>query len=120
MNHFRPIILSYRVLTRAMNPSKARAVLMACSLFLLCACSSTPWRESTGQYFDSSAVTMKVKTRLIDMLGAKNAMSIKVKTYKGDVQLSGFVNNALIKQRAGIITDNTMGVVSVRNDLIVK
>ena len=97
-----------------------RWLVLVAGLFLVCACSSTSMRESTGQYFDSSAVTMKVKTRLVDMLGAKTALSIKVKTYKGDVQLSGFVNNALIKQRAGLIADNTMGVVSVRNDLIVK
>ena len=97
-----------------------RWLVLVAGLLLVCACSSTSVRESTGQYFDSSAVTMKVKTRLVDMLGAKTALSIKVKTYKGDVQLSGFVNNALIKQRAGLIADNTMGVVSVRNDLIVK
>ena len=88
------------------------------SLFV--GCSSTHIQESTGQFFDSTAVTAKVKTRLIDMLGTKNALSIKVKTYKNSVQLSGFVNNAMIKQRAGWIADNTLGVVSVQNDLIVK
>ncbi len=90
------------------------------SIFFMSACSSTATRESTGQYFDSTATTAKVKTRLIDMLGAKNALAIKVKTYKDEVQLSGFVNNNHIKQRAGIIADNTVGVAKVRNDLIVK
>lgn len=76
-------------------------------------------RESTGEYLDSTAVTTKVKTRLIDALGSR-ALAIKVKTYKDEVQLSGFVNSENIKNQAGIITDNTVGVVRVRNDLIVK
>ena len=85
----------------------------------ICACGSTSTRESTGEYFDSTAVTTKVKARLIDMLGSR-ALAIKVKTYKDEVQLSGFVNTNETKRRAGIIADNTVGVASVRNDLIVK
>ena len=84
------------------------------------ACGSSPIHESTGEYLDSTAVTAKVKTRLVDMLGAGAALGIKVKTYKDKVQLSGFVNNANIKQRAGAITDNTTGVKRVENDLIIK
>lgn len=84
------------------------------------ACGATPTSESTGEYFDSAATTAKVKGRLVDMLGAKAAMSIKVRTYKNNVQLSGFVNNSLIKDRAGIIADNTFGVKEVSNNLIVK
>jgi osmotically-inducible protein OsmY len=89
-------------------------------LLLISACSSSSTSESTGEYLDSLAVTAKVKGRLVDMLGAKAAMSIKVKTYKDHVQLSGFVNNQTIKQRAGIIADNTLGVADVCNNLIVK
>jgi len=84
------------------------------------ACGSTSTSESTGEYLDSSATTAKVKGRLVDMLGTKAAMSIKVKTYKNNVQLSGFVNNSRIKERAGIIADNTFGVKQVSNNLIVK
>ncbi|KTD13383.1 BON domain-containing protein [Legionella jamestowniensis] len=83
------------------------------------ACTATPTRESTGQYLDSAAITAKVKAELIDKLGAKG-FSIKVKTYKDLVQLSGFVNSAVIKQRAGIIAGRVDGVKRVRNDLIVK
>ena len=85
----------------------------------LTGCSSTPYDESTGQYFDSTAVTTKVKTRLFDALGS-STFSIKVKTYKDMVQLSGFVDSEMIKQRAGLIAFNTVGVKSVKNDLIVK
>jgi len=99
-------------------------VLQRCILLILClglitGCGSTTLRESTGEYLDSSAVTAKVKARLFDMLGSE-AFSIKVKTYKDWVQLSGFVNSERIKKRAGIIADNTIGVKYVRNDLIVK
>ena len=85
----------------------------------LSGCGSTHYRESTGQYVDSAAVTTKVKTRLFDMLGS-SAFPIKVKTYKNTVQLSGFVDSETIKQRAGFIAYNTIGVKSIKNDLIVK
>jgi osmotically-inducible protein OsmY len=85
----------------------------------LIGCGSTHYQESTGEYVDSTAVTTKVKTRLFDMLGS-NAFSIKVKTYKKTVQLSGFVDSQAIKQRAGIIAYNTIGVKYIKNDLIVK
>lgn len=88
-------------------------------VLVISGCGSTSVRESTGEYLDSTAVTTKVKTRLIDALGSR-ALAIKVKTYKDEVQLSGFVNSENIKNQAGIITDNTVGVVRVRNDLIVK
>jgi len=94
--------------------------MLAIVIVSLSACGGSSLSESTGQYLDSSAVTAKVKGRLVDMLGAKAAMSIKIRTYKNNVQLSGFVNNQNIKQRAGIIADNTFGVKEVRNDLIVK
>lgn len=93
---------------------------LAVVIMALSACGSTSVRESTGEYFDSAAVTTKVKTRLADMLGASAAFGIKVKTYKDNVQLSGFVNNERIKRRAGVIADNTVGVKRVENDLIVK
>lgn len=89
-------------------------------IITMTACGATSTSESTGEFLDSSATTAKVKGRLVDMLGAKAAMSIKVKTYKNNVQLSGFVNNNHIKERAGIITDNTFGVRQVSNNLIVK
>ena len=87
---------------------------------VLVGCTGSSTSESTGEYLDSSAVTAKVKGLLVDILGAKAAMSIKVKTYKGSVQLSGFVNNESIKQRAGVVADDTIGVNDVRNNLIVK
>ncbi len=94
--------------------------LLAVIIVALTACGATKTSESTGEYLDSTATTAKVKGRLVDMLGAQAAMSIKVRTYKNNVQLSGFVNNSRIKERAGIIADNTFGVNQVSNNLIVK
>lgn len=94
-------------------------ITLLCLTTSLAGCGSTTFQESTGEYLDSSAVTSKVKTRLFDNLGSE-AFAIKVKTYKEVVQLSGFVNSNLTKQRAGQIADNTIGVKYVQNDLIVK
>lgn len=99
---------------------KMKALVLTLIALTMMGCTGSSTSESTGQYFDSAAVTAKVKGRLVDMLGGKAAMSIKVKTYKGNVQLSGFVNNEVIKRRAGIIADDTIGVIDVQNNLIVK
>ncbi len=94
-------------------------VMLFCLICQITACSSTSMEESTGEYIDSSAITTKVKSRLFDKLGS-DAFSIKVKTYKDHVQLSGFVNAYDIKRKAGTIAYDTIGVKNVRNDLIVK
>ncbi len=96
-----------------------KIISLICLATSLTGCGATAYQESTGEYLDSSAVTSKVKTRLFDNLGTE-AFAIKVKTYKDVVQLSGFVNSPMTKQRAGQIADNTIGVKYVQNDLIVK
>ncbi len=93
--------------------------ILAIIAIIVVACAATPGQESTGQYLDSSAITAKVKANLIDNLGAKG-FAVKVKTYKDEVQLSGFVDSSVTKKRAGSIAANTIDVRRVRNDLIVK
>jgi len=85
----------------------------------MAACSSTPTRESTGEYIDDAAISNKVRAQLI---GDKdlNVFQIDVTTFKGVVQLSGFVNSASVKARAGTVAASVQGVKEVRNDLIVK
>lgn len=85
----------------------------------LVACTAKPGQESTGEFIDSSTSTTKIKAQLIDALGTK-AFAIQVKTFKDEVQLSGFVNSQHIKQRAGIIAGSNTDIKRVRNDLIVK
>ncbi|HAT8061168.1 TPA: BON domain-containing protein [Legionella pneumophila] len=86
---------------------------------IIIACAASPLSESTGEYLDSSTTTAKVKASLVDQLGT-TGFAVKVKTYKDQVQLSGFVDSQKIKQRAGFIAAGVDGVKSVRNDLIIK
>ncbi|KTD48719.1 putative periplasmic or secreted lipoprotein [Legionella rubrilucens] len=97
----------------------AKQLILVFSAAMIVACSSTPGSESTGEYLDSSALTAKVKASLIDELGTKG-FSIQVKTFKDEVQLSGFVDSQRTKLRAGQIADSLNGVRHVRNDIIVK
>lgn len=82
-------------------------------------CSSTPKRESTGQYVDDSVITTKVKTAIFNESTLKT-LQINVKTFKGVVQLSGFVDSPQAVAKAGEVAKNVNNVVSVENDLIVK
>jgi len=82
-------------------------------------CTSTPTQESTGQYIDSSVITSKVKSKLFED-SVTTGFDISVKTYKGVVQLSGFVNTAAQKRRAGNLARSVAGVKDIRNDLVVK
>ncbi|CAM2938961.1 BON domain-containing protein [Legionella worsleiensis] len=86
---------------------------------IIIACAASPHSESTGEYLDSTTTTTKVKASLVDHLGT-DGFAVKVKTYKDEVQLSGFVDTLRIKQRAAIIASGVDGVKSVRNDIIVK
>ena len=83
------------------------------------ACGSTPKQESTGEYLDNSVITAKVKS----LLAADNflkSFQISVETYKGNVQLSGFVDSQKAADKASEIARSVKGVKSVKNDLIVK
>ena len=82
-------------------------------------CASTPTRESSGQYVDDSAITTKVKAAIFDDPSLK-VLQINVETFKGEVQLSGFVDSAQNIRRAGEVARSVTGVKSVKNDLIVK
>jgi osmotically-inducible protein OsmY len=83
------------------------------------ACASTSKQEGTGEYVDDSVITTKVKSQLAadDFL---KSFEISVETYKGIVQLSGFVDSQLAVNRAGEIARGVQGVKSVQNDLNVK
>jgi osmotically-inducible protein OsmY len=83
------------------------------------ACASTRTHESTGEYVDDSVITTKVKAKLADDDFFKS-FQISVETYKGIVQLSGFVNSQQAVNKASEIVRTVQGVKSVKNDLIVK
>lgn len=94
-----------------------RSLLLAL-LLGLCACGSAPQSESTGEFFDSSLITARIKSKLIDD-PITGVFRIKVNTFKGVVQLSGFVNTADEKKRAEEIAYSVDGVDKVENDLLV-
>jgi osmotically-inducible protein OsmY len=82
-------------------------------------CASTAKREGTGEYFDDSAITAKVKAAILNEPTLK-VFQINVETFKGNVQLSGFVDSAQSVSKAGEIARGVKGVKSVKNSLIVK
>jgi osmotically-inducible protein OsmY len=83
------------------------------------ACASTSKQEGAGEYVDDSVITTKVKSQLAadDFL---KSFEISVETYKGIVQLSGFVGSQQAVDKAGEIAQGVQGVKSVENDLNVK
>ena len=101
----RNIVISYFVL------------LMLIATFI--ACASTRKHESTGQYIDNSVITTKVKSQLANDDFLKS-FQISVETFKGVVQLSGFVDSQAAADKAAQIARNVEGVKSVKNNLVVK
>jgi osmotically-inducible protein OsmY len=103
---------------------KIRTMFIRCFVLLMLiaafvACASTPKQESAGEYVDDSVITTKIKSLLAanDFL---KSFQIGVETYKGTVQLSGFVGSQKAVDKAGEIARSVKGVKSVKNDLIVK
>jgi len=80
---------------------------------------STKPHATTGQDFDDSMLTASVKTKLTENSETK-AHQINVGTEKGVVQLTGFVDSAAMKAKAGEIARSVDGVKSVRNDLEIR
>ena len=82
-------------------------------------CAGGKTSESTGEYFDDSAITTKVKTSILTDPKLKFSQ-ISVKTFKGTVQLSGFVDSSEMSTRAADVARRVKGVKMVNNSLIVK
>jgi len=78
-----------------------------------------PKQESTGQYIDDSVITSRVKTALVGDSATK-ASQINVETYKGVVQLSGFVESQAMANKAVELARSVKGVASVKNDMRVR
>jgi osmotically-inducible protein OsmY len=82
-------------------------------------CAGTATRQSTGEYVDDAAITAKVKSAFVKDEVVK-AMQVDVTTFKGNVQLSGFVDTAEQKARAAQIAGGIEGVTNVTNNITVK
>ena len=83
------------------------------------ACASTRTTKSAGEQVDDSVTTGRVKAALIADPTTK-AHQIDVETFKGTVQLNGFVDSSASKQRASEVAKSTKGVTAVRNNLTVR
>ena len=86
---------------------------------MLSGCAATATRQSTGEFVDDTTITAKVKADFIRDDTVK-AHDISVTTFKGVVQLSGFVDNAVQKSRAEQIAAAVSGVKSVQNNISIK
>ncbi len=82
-------------------------------------CASTSQQSGTGEYVDDSVITAKVKTAILGDPDLK-VMQINVETFKGEVQLSGFVDSAASVNKAEKVARRVKGVVGVKNDMVVK
>src|SRR5688500_4572460 len=94
------------------------AVMLVVSLAAV-ACASTRTTKSAGEQVDDSVTTGRVKAALIADPTTK-AHQIDVETFKGTVQLNGFVDSSASKERATEIAKQAKGVTAVRNNLTVK
>jgi len=95
------------------------ALLLAVLLVSMLGCASTPQREGTGEYVDDSVITTKVKAAIFNEPSLKVA-EINVETFKGTVQLSGFVRSRADMDKAVEIARGVGGVKAVRNDMRLK
>ncbi|MES1982692.1 MAG: BON domain-containing protein [Pseudomonadota bacterium] len=75
--------------------------------------------ERVGEYVDDSVITTKVKAGILNATALKSG-EINVETFKGVVQLSGFVNSQSDANKAVEIARGVKGVSSVKNDMQVK
>lgn len=104
-----------------MSSRKVSALLLALALgtSMIAGCSSTPSQPPTGQAIDDGVVTAKVKAKLIEDPVTK-AHQINVETFKGSVQLSGFVETEQARNRALQLAKDVSGVKNVKDALEVR
>jgi len=95
------------------------AAFLAIALVSVVGCASTSTQEGTGEYIDDSVITTKVKTAIFNEATLKSA-EINVETFKGVVQLSGFVNSQSDINKAVEVAHSVKGVTSVKNNMRVK
>ncbi len=94
-------------------------IILAGTFAAMLGCASTSKHEGTGEYFEDSVITTKVKAAVLNEPTLKS-MEIKVETYKGVVQLSGFVDSEAAINKAADVARHVKGVVSVKNDMHLK
>jgi Predicted periplasmic or secreted lipoprotein len=95
------------------------ALFLGVTLLSAAGCASTRTQEGTGGYIDDSVITTKVKAAIFNEPTLKST-EINVETFKGTVQLGGFVNSQADINRAVEVTRKVDGVRAVKNDMRLK
>lgn len=95
------------------------ALIGALMLTAVAGCASTATQESTGQYIDDTVITTAVKAAIVNEPSLK-VSEINVETFKGAVQLSGYVRSEANIVTAMHVTRGVNGVKSVKNDMRLK
>lgn len=103
-----------------MKPFNRFATLtLAILLSFLLGCAGTPTKEGTGEYIDDTVITTRVKAAIFNEPSLKSS-EINVETFKGTVQLTGFVSSRADINKAAELARSVKGVTSVRNDMRLK
>jgi hyperosmotically inducible protein len=95
------------------------AIFLGVVLATALGCAPTPTKEGTGEYVDDTVITTKVKAAIFNEPSLKSS-EINVETFKGTVQLSGFVKYQADASKAGEVARGVNGVKSVKNDIRLK
>ncbi len=93
--------------------------LLSLAVLLAEGCASTDTTSSAGEMIDDTVITARVKTAIFND-AELSAAEINVETFKGVVQLSGFVSERSDIARAADVTRDIAGVTSVKNDIVTK
>jgi osmotically-inducible protein OsmY len=99
--------------------NKFVVVFFAIVLVSLAGCASTAGQEGAGEFVDNAVITAKVKASIFNEATLK-VFEINVETFKGSVQLSGFVSTQADIDKAVKVTQRVKGVKSVKNDILLK
>lgn len=99
--------------------TKPAAFFLAILLSFLLGCAGTSSKEGTGEYIDDTVITTKVKAAIFNEPTLKST-EINVETFKGTVQLTGFVSSRADINKAVELARSVKGVTSVRNDMRLK
>ncbi|MBT0963440.1 BON domain-containing protein [Denitromonas iodatirespirans] len=95
------------------------AAFLAVTLMTAVGCASTSRQEGMGEYMDDSVITSKVKAAIFND-GMLKSAEINVETFKGVVQLSGFVSTRAAADKAIEVARGVSGVKSVKDDMRIK
>ena len=99
--------------------NRSTTLFFAILLASLIGCAATPKQEGTGEYIDDAVITTKVKAAIFNEPTLKST-EINVETFKGVVQLGGFVNSQADINKAVEVARGVKGVKSVKNDMRLK